>query len=678
MHKVVAVCLLMSILFCGCGREEMQSEIQSEPISTAVPETGLQQSQLKPQKIVEQLNQVSATGEIVAIVQREDSLFCVQKEREKSIVYSWDLKTGDKTKKELSCSLLGSDVQLTEGYVVFYEDSEKAIVLDQKFSVVDEITIKDKIADGLERNYCVLPGEKRIVYTKEMIKNGEWYQEVNECDYSGKNKRRICRIEDAAKSVGKVNEITKLAVSNDEKNLFYSGLYFKAKDKNETSSPCFGEISRETGEVVSVQEEKSPCHLLGNKMIFVDGLREKGVSSSGYITCLDENGMQEKYSFRKKEESQEVSISDEGNYYLGYEKMDKGLTKVSCYSFKKGAYQWERELPQYVSGIWYFEQPKMLLYAYYDDERKLCFEGDKVDTDEIQEENYFDLEEIKENGQNIQASFSFGVHNYDEDKGQIQYDGGELQVDFQVSPEDCSFECSVLIYVDGIIQKYALESHGTLSEQHTVKIENQTTIISAYFTPQIDASKKKHRIHFLCMYDPECQPGKDNSSYGNSHKISQVMPWELIVTGKCEKAEAVIASEKVKTIPKGKRAEYERGNEENKSNNSLDMGIEFETERGKKEEEITFRILGGMPAKYRISAYVGHKLVDFSNGSKYIDVLLDGKHMYEGSLPVGKMADKEYDTLYFIAIPISNLGTAMVKKSSSICLYHGGIQDVTN
>lgn len=310
--------------------------------------------------------------------------------------------------------------------------------------------------------------------------------------------------------------------------------------------------------------------------------------------------------------------------------------------------------------------------------QKEIAETNQTDTEEVQEENYFDLEEMRKNGQNIQASFSFGVHNYDEEKGQIPYDGGELQVDFEVSPQDCSFECSVLIYIDGIMQRYAMEPQGTLSEQHTVKIENQTTVISTYFTPRIDPGKKKHLIHFLCMYDPERQPDKESMTYENSHKISQIMPWELVVAGECEQEQNEAASGKVKMIPKDKREEYRRSEEESKSNNSLDTGIQFETEQGKKEEEVTFRILGGMPAKYRISAYVGHKLVAFSDGSQYIDVLLDGQHMYEGSLPVGKMTDQEYDTLYFIAVPISNMGTAMVGKSSSVCLYQGGIRDAAD
>lgn len=298
--------------------------------------------------------------------------------------------------------------------------------------------------------------------------------------------------------------------------------------------------------------------------------------------------------------------------------------------------------------------------------------------EEGQEEDFFDLAEMKKNGQNVQANFSFGVDNYDEDKCQIPYDGGELQVDFKVSPTDCSFDCSVLIYIDGILQQYALEPQGTRGEQHTVKVDDQDTVISAYFTPQIDKNKKKHRMHFLCMYDPEWKPEKENSDYGNSHKISQMLPWDLVINGDCGEAEDKTASEHVQVISKEKRKEYDPGSDNGQGDNQLDGSICFETERGQKENEITFRVLGGPAAEYRISAYAGHKLIDFSNGAKYIDLSLDSKHMYEGSISIDGQTVQEYDTLYFMAVPVSNLGTAMVWKSGSMCLYQGGLLDAGN
>ncbi len=311
-----------------------------------------------------------------------------------------------------------------------------------------------------------------------------------------------------------------------------------------------------------------------------------------------------------------------------------------------------------------------------------CCQKEKEVSEEVaensQEESLFDLEAIKKSGQNVDASFSFGVHNYDEEKSQIPYEGGELQVDFEVSPQDCSFECSVLIYIDGILQKYAMEPKGEVSEQHTVSVDNETTIISTYFTPQVDASKKKHRIHFLCMYDPDYELDKETPAYGNAHGISQLMSWELVLDGDASESKEMIVTEKVQTVSKEKRNEYERESHNGTSSNRLEEKTYFEAEKGKKDGEVIFRVLGGLEGKYRLSAYVGHKLVGFSNGAKYIDITLDSKHMYEGSIQVGALTEKEYDTLYFMLLPINNFGTLMVEKSSSMCLYQGGLRNDTN
>lgn len=282
-------------------------------------------------------------------------------------------------------------------------------------------------------------------------------------------------------------------------------------------------------------------------------------------------------------------------------------------------------------------------------------------TPDAQEENPFDTEEIEKSGQTVQANFSFGVHNFDENKSEISYDGGELQVDFEIVPEQCSFECAVLIYIDGMLQPYALEPGGRADGQHTVKVDNQATIISTYFTPQVEADREKHYIHFLCMFDPESKPEEGKISLGNSHKITQILPWKFIVKGTAKEAKNKIVKGKTKAIPKKK-----------------DGAVQYEIENGKKDGEITFRVWGGLSASYRLSAYIGHKLATFGNGASYMDVTLDETHMYEGNLSLDAVTAEEYDTLYFVAVPIRDVSTAMVEKSTSFCLHHGEVPDDTN
>lgn len=387
MRRIITASLFVILILCGCGNQEVPPSpdpslpaLAASP-SAASPESSSDEGRQKPQEMIKRLNQILVKGETVAVLQEKNSLSFVQKEQKKNKVYRLDLKTGGIEKKELSCSLAGRcEVQKTEDHIVFYTSGEKVIIMDRSFQFVDELTIKDKILDGMSRNFCVLPKDKKIVYTKVRLKNGECYQEVNECDYNGRDKRQICRIEGAMKSVGELNWIGKLTVSENEKILYFTGLYYKSKNEDETSLPCFGKISRDTGKVTAVQEEKYFGQLMGNKMMFVDGLQEKGVTPSGYITCLDENGRQEKCAFQRKEESQEVIVSDEGNDYLSYERMDdERRTKVSGYSFQKNTFQWKKQLPHYVSEIWYFEQSEMLLYTYYDDEGNLYLDGEVIE-----------------------------------------------------------------------------------------------------------------------------------------------------------------------------------------------------------------------------------------------------------------------------------------------------------
>ncbi len=380
MRRIAAVCLCMAILLSGCGKQPKQ---EKTPVTTS-PSVSEQEKETentqKGKGVVEQLQKLSETGEIVAVEQNENSLLCVQSGKDTTKFVVVDVKTGERVEKTLPFLLLGNiEIQQNDEYTVLYDVDQKVVVLNQDWDVVDSLIIKDKILDGYGRNYCVLPRSEKIVYFKEVLKNGEWYQEVNECNYKGNKKKQICRIEDVTKSVGEVNQLTELMVAENEKTLYFCGLYHKTANPDESSNPCFGSIDCTSGKVTAIQEEKTYGQLLKNKMMFMDGLREKGTPSSGYITCLDENGREEKYTVRRKEESQQVIVSDKETYYLSYEKNDEeSSTKITCYSFVKSERQWEKKLSYYVADLWYFEDGKMLLYSYYDGDHNLCFKKEDI------------------------------------------------------------------------------------------------------------------------------------------------------------------------------------------------------------------------------------------------------------------------------------------------------------
>ncbi len=385
MRRVSFLCLFIMILLGGCEKHQipLTSDAPSgskEPKAT--PGATQQIQKQKSQDVVEQLKRQSKTGWVAAFVQGESSLFFVQNGDGKDIVFCLDIETGEFKQKELPL-VLGKRIEMqhTESYTVIYDDNRNVIVLDSGLNLVRQLRIKKKLLDGWNRNYCVLPRAKKIVYTRDVRENGEWYQEINECNYAGKKNRQICRlIDNPQKSFGKTNELTDLFVPEDETALFFQGLYYTTADRDSPNAPCFGKVDRTSGDIVSVQEEKGRSLGFGNAMVFADGLQERGVVPSGYITCLDTQGNESRHTFRRKEESQEVAVSDRGTYYLSYETDDdEGTTDVSCYSFDQSAFQWERHLRHYVSDLWYFEQERMLLYTYYDDDMHLHFGKEELD-----------------------------------------------------------------------------------------------------------------------------------------------------------------------------------------------------------------------------------------------------------------------------------------------------------
>lgn len=104
----------------------------------------------------------------------------------------------------------------------------------------------------------------------------------------------------------------------------------------------------------------------------------------------------------------------------------------------------------------------------------------------------------------------------------------------------------------------------------------------------------------------------------------------------------------------------------------------YEAKKGDKDGEVDFCVMGGQGGKYRLSAYVGHKLMKFKNGASYIDIFIDSRHMYEGEIETEAVTGNEYDTLYFILVPINRFASSMVEKSDSMCLYQGGLWNDTN
>lgn len=269
---------------------------------------------------------------------------------------------------------------------------------------------------------------------------------------------------------------------------------------------------------------------------------------------------------------------------------------------------------------------------------------------EIVEENPFEIND-RMNKESVEYSFSFGIKNYNPDKMEINYSGGELKVDFEVKVDGKGFECGPMIFIDGINQEY----HGKKGEEnksiHCTSVNKGSNTIETYLKPKVDPKIKRHTIHFLLMFEPE-KKYKEGKSLEHAYKITQLPAWDLKIDekkvdyfkGRVEKANSIKINEKDFTT-----------NQDQMLNNKRIACCFSDKER-------KASIFGGEKTSYRVCLFGDNKNIKINNGVDYVDVEANGKKGAElnYNLPY---SDDDYHILYMIAIPQSNMDTAMVNIS---------------
>ncbi len=667
MKKSIICTLCVVLLLCSCGlqKEVSQESKQNTTQETQMPTTS--KSRVSMEEIQKVLNETTQNGYVTWTGQGKDSLSFLWYQDNTHYLGRLDVTTGECIQKKVP-AIKGRKVVVKQvGEYVIVSNDKKTFVLFDKDMKAQECTLPKNVYENGRGTFCVLPKKKKIVYAQDKLKEGTIYTQVVACDYKGKNQHKMCEIEFSETGEKTLCDIVDIMPSEDEDTLYYTGLYPNPKDPTECNMPCIGKMDYATGKLVTQFEGKLEAKIMSKGALYTDGLLEKGKKASGYLIQMNEKGEAKRLSVKKDKESQQAVSSDNGTYYISYISDDEyKTTEICCYSFEDCKYQWGQKVEHNINDIWYYEDYDMLVSTYFEQDGMCKFEvksSQEKDTEKVAEaeENPFDIEEIEKSGVNVVASYSFGVSNYDDNTSIVPYDGGELHVDFLVETEKYHFPCSVLIYIDGILQPYALTSQGEKKEQHAIEVKGQDTTISAYFVPQVDGTKKEHRLHFLCMYEPDKEYEKGNISLGNSHKISQLLSWKLDVKGQVQTLNKSVPREKAKT-------------------QKLEQDTEFtiDIQPGKAEKEATYQIASTVRGNYRLSAYVGHKLVKLSKDSPYLDVSFDKNTVYKGKIQLDGMTDKEYDSLYIMAVPLDCFGTLMVSKSDSVCLYQGGVCRATD
>ncbi len=293
-----------------------------------------------------------------------------------------------------------------------------------------------------------------------------------------------------------------------------------------------------------------------------------------------------------------------------------------------------------------------------------------------EERNPFDLTAIEESGQMIQASYGWGVSNYDSTIRKIDL-GEETSTDL-VMEIDTANACEVgyMMFVDGIPQQYRIgDEEGYLIPVDCEKGISGTTL---NVTPAVTDAEKEHIVNFICVFQPSFRVSEEENHYGNYHRISQLLPWRI--SGALSETDTAVSTNVTyQPIPEEIKEQYVRVNRDGTVRKQYETVLYklfyqngTETERfvgGKNTQLILF---GGEECTYRVSLFVDNHLVAAFSGAECVDVEMKNEQMAVIDLDFSETTFSDYSCAYAILCPISSMGNdadQMMEKTASITLF---------
>ncbi len=292
------------------------------------------------------------------------------------------------------------------------------------------------------------------------------------------------------------------------------------------------------------------------------------------------------------------------------------------------------------------------------------------------DKNPFDLEKIKKSGVNIDASYGWGIRNYDGNIRNIslgEEDGTDIVIDINAS-SDC--EVGYLLFIDGLPQKYTIE--GKEGYNIPVFCSSGETEAVLNIEPIITEDDEEHVLFFACMYNPSFRTSADRPMYGNYHRITHLFPWKI--SGDFKKSDSEIKNyDDYRNLSEELKEKYMYVKRDGTVRKQYEYAVvtEFcqngtEGEMFKGTENTQMIVFGGPEQTYRISVFVDNEPAAVFDNAYYMDVTLDSEKMAVLDLDLSGTDFSDYSCLYAFICPIGIQGIEsdpFVVVSDSITLF---------
>lgn len=293
-------------------------------------------------------------------------------------------------------------------------------------------------------------------------------------------------------------------------------------------------------------------------------------------------------------------------------------------------------------------------------------------------------------------SHSFKNVHFNE-KGQVQplqYNGGELSVDYSVTASGKAKNVGFFIFVDGIPQPYKLNTTDAPYEyMHIFELieDDKEMPFTFVFTPV--AGKKGETLHLSVssIYNPGFRPDmKESSSYGGYHETLE-SGISLIFNQDAEETDftSIVQQEVISKVEISTEPVTNELLEKYSSSKGLDttaLGKNVFTELLVDNEvryqnfqvnkngvlHVTFKMFGHPGVQYKNTLYINHNALTHSDSSSFETAITEGNvSVVKAEIKLDNL--KDFSTFYVVSVPLNAddfpNDAILLSKTPSLLLY---------
>lgn len=237
------------------------------------------------------------------------------------------------------------DAYSTPNYLVIKcKESEKYkfAIINRSHQLEKVVELDEKIKIDILDEIMVCPEQQRIVFERVKEQRKDSIYEICSCDYDSKDLKVLYKVKDMKpESLGKMDDISDMRLSQDGTTIFLSGLYFDSLETGSSAKNGMGYINLETGklrfihggndEIAGVTADRALYYTCSG-------------TESGKVIILNKEGKQKTISLKSASELPYLYISRDGKrMYSVVESESKGDI-LKCYNVDKNICEWTKAI----------------------------------------------------------------------------------------------------------------------------------------------------------------------------------------------------------------------------------------------------------------------------------------------------------------------------------------------